>query len=448
MTTPVFVSSTGSNTSPYETWAKAATTLATAITQASTSGDMIAIDAASPPADIAANTTYTALANISIIASTNSGTATITPTTMGTGTWIGNSTTSYNLSFTGAFKVFLYGLTLRIGGAGSVNLFVGNADGGHLELEDCYLWLGTGSAQRIILGPSGVLNAFQRLKNCTFRFGSTGQGIQCAGTTQLEGGSIASAGSAPTTLFANQQNTQAVRWDGGDLSHVTGTLVPSQTLQSSLWTFSQCKVGAGVTFLASQTPANKTSGRVLALDCASGDTHGLFGYYDAFGSVVNDTGIYFTSSPNSVLSGATATPSSWKIVTTANCSYYTPFETPWFGYRNSTLSAVTPYVEIARDVSATAYDNDQVWLDVSAKVTSGSTQATLFTTRMALLGSPAAIPTGAGTGSWSPGGGSPDWSGKLELGSSITPAEVGHIQARVGVGEPSITVYADPQIRV
>jgi hypothetical protein len=30
---------------------------------------------------------------------------------------------------------------------------------------------------------------------------------------------------------------------------------------------------------------------------------------------------------------------------------------------------------------------------------------------------------------------------------SITPAEVGHIQARIVVGEPSITVYADPQIR-
>ena len=98
MTTPVICSSTGSNTSPYETWAKAATTFATAIAQASTSGDVVAVDAASPPADIAANATWTFVANCSVIASTNTGTATIASNGV-VGTYAGGQ---YGIRFTSA----------------------------------------------------------------------------------------------------------------------------------------------------------------------------------------------------------------------------------------------------------------------------------------------------------------------------------------------------------
>ena len=189
--------------------------------------------------------------------------------------------------------------------------------------------------------------------------------------------------------------------------------------------------------LATQTNLNRSSAEVYVFDCASGDTHGLFGYANAMGSVVSDTGIYFTA-------GAAA--QSWKIVTTANCSFYTPFETPWFGYYNTGTSAITPYVEILRDGSATAYQDDEVWMDIAAKVTTTSTLATLYSDRMMLLGTAANQDAGAGLGSWTGEGGTA-WSGKLALGSSITPAENGHIQARIVVGEPASTVYADPQGR-
>jgi hypothetical protein len=39
------------------------------------------------------------------------------------------------------------------------------------------------------------------------------------------------------------------------------------------------------------------------------------------------------------------------------------------------------------------------------------------------------------------------WFGKLSSGS-ITPAEIGPLYGRVVVGEPSLTVYFDPQIRL
>jgi len=190
--------------------------------------------------------------------------------------------------------------------------------------------------------------------------------------------------------------------------------------------------------LATQTHLNFSSAEVVVLDCSSGDTHGLFGYQNAFGSVVSDAGIFVTA-------GAAA--QSWKIVTTANCSYYTPFTTPWLGYYNATLTAITPYAEILRNLSATAYQDDEVWCEVLAKTTDASTQGTPYSDRMTILGTPANQAAGVGLGSWT-GEDATAWSGKVGLNASITPAEVGHISMRFVVGEPSITVYADPQIRV
>ena len=226
---------------------------------------------------------------------------------------------------------------------------------------------------------------------------------------------------------------------GFDLTHLdatTPTLIADSTTQTFLARLVNCKLPSGLVHLATQTATNRGAGEVYLHDCAVGDSHGFFGYYNPMGSIVSDTGIYVTA-------GAAA--QSWKIVTTANCSYYTPFETPWFGYYNTVTTSIAPYVEILRDGSTTAYQDDEVWLDVMAKTNTGSTQSALTTDRMTLLGTPANHAAGAGLGSWTGESGTA-WSGKLVM-ASLTPAEVGHIQARIVVGEPSITVYADPQIR-
>lgn len=434
-----FCSSTGSNTSPYDTWAKAATDFATVIT-GSSSGDRLIVDVTNPPADIGANTTWTFVANCSVIASTNSGTSTVTPTAMGTSAWLGNSTTSYSVTLAGAFQVYIYGLTFRTAGASNVAPGINSSNGGHFELEDCLFWSGTtnGSARVFIGAGSSNVRSYTRLKNCTYRFGATAQGITLAGAVDIDGGSISGAGSTPTTLFGSSNSQDGdYHINGFDASNCTGPLVASHTSCATTYRFEQCKIPSGVTVLATQSVTNKSSAKVWLLDCASGDTHGLFGYYDAFGSVVSDTGIYFT---------AGAAGQSWKIVTSAACSYNTPFVTPWIRPYNTGTSAITPYLEILRDGSTTAYQDDEVWAEFMAKITSGTTLASLSTDRMAVAGTPANQAAGAGLGSWTGESGTA-WSGKIDSGSSITPAEVGHIRARVAVGEPSITVYVDPQIR-
>jgi len=433
----IFCSSTGSNTSPYETWAKAATTFTTAVGAATASGDVIAVDASSPPADIAADTTWTFVNHVSVIASTNSGTSTITPTTMGTTTYLGVSgATSYAITLAGAFKVYFYGITFRVAGSSNKTMTLNSSDGGHFEFDSCYIWIGTSVFASLQLGAPN--SHFTVCRNTVFRFGTTSQAFAIRGRCEFYNCSISSAGSALSTMVANAGNANGRRFVGCDLSHITGTLIENDSNQSAQTTFVQCKLGSGVTVLGTQTSVpNKGSASAVLLDCSSGDTHGLFGYYDAFGSCISDVGIYYTS-------GAAA--QSWKITTTANCSYYTPFVTPSIDLYHTGTSAITPYLEILRDGSATAYQNDEVWGEFSAKVTSGTVMGTAYTDKMALLGTAADQAAGAGTGSWTGEAGTA-WSGKIDSGSALTPAENGHISARVFVGEPSITVYVDPQIR-
>jgi hypothetical protein len=176
--------------------------------------------------------------------------------------------------------------------------------------------------------------------------------------------------------------------------------------------------------------------------------HGIFGYYDALGSVVSDTGIYYSTAPDSVQDGATAKKQSWKITTTANCSAMAPFITPWIPYYNSATSAITPYIECLRDGNATAWTSAEVWAEFGVKTTTGGTQASFPTDWAGIAASGSAQADGAGLGSWTGEAGTAK-SFKCDSGSSVTPAEVGDISGRICVAVASIsgTLYVDPQVR-
>jgi hypothetical protein len=438
----LFVASGGSNTSPYETWAKAATSVQTMLS-AMSAGDIGVIQYNAVPsgdAENAANVTYTLAANCTVVAASNDGGSAFTPTAMGTSNWIGNSTASRSITIAGAFRARFSGLTFRTAGSTTASTQLLQSDGAHFSYEDCYIWHGTThTSSHINLGTADV-QGFAALRNCTLRFGHADQRLFSSVKAVMEGGSVASAGSAPT-IFLNFTRTDpgGATFDavGVDLSHLgSGTLVGDSTTSGSRATFAQCKMGSGYVMLSSQTVANRSGAEVQITDCASGDTHGLFGYADALGTVTSEPSIYVTA-------GAAA--QSWKIVTTANAGPSSPFRTPWMGKWNATLSSMTTSIEILRDGSATAYQDDEVWAEFMAKVTSGSTASSIYGDRCVLGASPANQATGAGTGAWTGEGGTA-WSGKIDSGSAFTPAEVGEILARICVGEPSITVYANPEL--
>jgi hypothetical protein len=420
-------------------WTNAFLTYTAALAAATASGDIIKVHKTHTE-ELSADTSYTHQENISVICVDKDASDALA--TMGDAAWIGNSTTFRTIFMLGANRrVYLYGITLRCSGATLDSIILANSDGAHFEYESCYFWQGNTNAAAAIQVGAVDAQAFVKAKNCKFRFNSSGGRISVLSKLVIEGGEYVSTGTVIASgIFLIQAADPAgssVECTGFDLSYLgANPIVANATSSAFTVRMSQCKLGTGFTALATQTNLNRSSGELYLFDCAVGDTHGFFGYYNPMGSIITDTGIYFTS-------GAAA--ASWKIVTTADCSYYTPFETPWFGYYNTVTTAITPYVEILRDGSTTAYQDDEVWLDVMAKTNTGSTQSALTTDRMTLLGTPANHAAGAGLGSWTGESGTA-WSGKLAV-ASLTPAEVGHIQARIVVGEPSITVYADPQVR-
>lgn len=416
-------------------WTDAYATYGAAITASTGAGDVILVHYTHSE-NVSADTTYTAANHIAVISVDKDNSD--APTPMGTGAWIGHDSSSWSLLMAGAFRVYIYGVTFRVAAGSIDSISIATADGGHYHLEDCYLWLGNNNGSSAIYAGSGAAapNGYVRFSGCTFRFGAAGQSLRVRSAIDFEACVVASAGTAPTNLFNDGLGGTLVRWVGGDISRLgSNAIVGSHANGPTRYEFSQAKFGTSYALLASSlTPANLGNAEVWAWDCHSGDTHGIVGHANALGTMVSDTGIYFTA-------GAAA--QSWKIVTTANASLYTPYVSPWIGKWNTTLSSMTPALEILRDGSATAYQNDEVWAEFMAKVTSGSTAGTLYRDRMALGGSAADQATGAGTGSWTGEGGTA-WSGKCDSGSAFTPAEVGEILARIAVGEPSITVYVHP----
>ncbi len=418
-------------------WEAAKNTLAGAIALATVDGDVILFHKTSQE-NVAANTTITFLANVVMICVDKDNSN--APAVMGTDGWFGHNAASRSITLAGAKKVKIKGLTVRT--ASTYQVIVNSSDGGHFELEDFRHWSSsTITTAPIYLGNAG--NSFIKAKRLTLdvdRASSNTYKAYLFGTVVLEEMNLDMA-SAPTAAVFSESpdfsSSNTVTIVDSDLSNTWESgVIASQSRVTGSWTLVRCKLPANAVLLQSQTLTNLSGHRVTAIDCSSGNTHGLFQHVDAFGSIVSDAGIYFSTG---------AAGQSWKITTTENCSHATPFVTPWISVYHTGTSAITPRFEILRDGNINAYQTDEIGAEFSAKVTSGSVVGTTYSDYMPLLGTPANQDVGTGTSFWD--GDTGAWSGKIDSGTAFTPAENGEILGRALVGEPSITVYLDPQIR-
>jgi hypothetical protein len=429
----------GSNTAPYDTWAKAATTYATAIGAANADGDVILAHYASQE-NLAADTTFTYLADIHVISVDKDNSNALTP--MGTSGWIGHNSANRGINLDGARSVYHYGITWRISGATGDSLSVARANGAHFVFEQNYVWIANSNATSVF--SNGAQDGLTRSEfiNCTFEWGAAGQGWWVRGDTKIVGGSISSSGTALTSLFFTVQTDpggMTVEAEGFDISHNgSGAIIGNCTSGTLQVRMARCTLGSGFGLLAAQTHATGAGPELWLNDCASGDSHIHIAHANNLGSTVIDTGIYVT---------ADAEELSWKVTSTANASYGMPYASPWVDkYNSDVATAITPRIEVLRQGDTNAYETDEIWGEFSYKGTSASTQSTIVRDRMAPLGSPAAQTTGMGIGSWTYTGSA--WSGELEATASFTPAEIGYVRGRVCVGEPSTTVYVSPRVRL
>lgn len=426
----------GDNSSGTEAggWAAAKNTFAGAVALATASGDVIKVHKTSQE-NHSASTNYTLLNNISIIVVDKDNSDALSE--MGEGGWIG-SNVSWSSDISGAYKVRIHGLTIKQGG-GLSRLNLG--DGGSWVLTNILIWCNA-TTQNLNIQIGNTNNNHTHINGLKIKTDRTTPGAHSfvlAGNVEINNLTTEMASTVSASMIKPNSSAaqQEVVISDSNLSALgyTYAILSASTVVSQIFRFYRCKFAAN--YVLFSPTGNKSFGVAIALDCSSGDTHGLFQYVDAFGSIVSDSAIYFTSG---------AAGQSWKIVTTANCSQATPFVTPWIPVYHTDTSAITPRFEILRDGSTTAYQTDEIGAEFSAKVTSDSVIGTTYSDYMPLLGTAANQAAGAGTGSWTGESGTA-WSGKIDAGSALTPAENGEILGRALVGEPSITVYLDPEIR-
>jgi hypothetical protein len=451
MTTYYLSSVDGDNGSDGLSWANAWATFEYAIETASAAASgphTVLIDSAHSES-LSADTTVTAAADINIF-SVNRTTGALEA-----GAVVGAQASNYAVTVNGAWDVYIYGMTIRNGTntTSSRNITINSSDGGHFELESCSLLSNTlGSTNTsIVLGSGGsVANAYTRLKSCTLQLSNAGGTIACASRVELEGCDVTAATVAVNNLFKCQFSSAnaSLLVMGCDLSEVTTTLVANSGATGGFSVvMGNCKLGSGVLPMEAATEIfNKGNTSVELFNCSAGDTH--YGYYhgDDFGSTTAVVTYYADD-------GAVDQNSiniSYKVVTTAYCRFETPYVGPWIAKPHTGTSTVTPSFEGLRVDSATVIQDDEVWGEWSYQGTSGFTLASFVNDRMTPLGT-AANQTSAKTYA--------DWTGSptdtdandsvFKLApAAITPAEVGHIMGRVVVGEPELTIYYDPQIRV
>jgi hypothetical protein len=440
----VYVASTGSNTSPYETWAKAATTLATATGYAS-AGDTIYAHQETETIT-GASVTYTLAAGVKVIGSNDTGNA--PPQTAGTRTQDGSATGGLDivLAGTGSFERidFKCGATLTA----TMTVAAGASDTA-IAFDTCKLYVNSTGASTLTLGfTSASYNQGVRLHNCTVYFGHASSNVVVNCPCESTGTTWSAGATHPTTLFVSTASLRMnATFEGDDFSNISGSLfgVGQGHFKAVM---SRCKVHASVTPLVAT--GTRYDGELWMFDCDSGDTHYKLRHYDPLGSTTVSTSIYVTAD------GATYDGTnrlSWLVTSTSLATYGQPYCSPWIDAYNEATSAVTPYLESLRNANATPYTDTEVWSQWSAKVTAGSARATLSDDSGEIVSAAGA----AGTAQTASALGAGDWTGehatlyafmKLGPGASLTPAEIGDVRFRVVVGKASISdLYVDPKIR-
>lgn len=445
----VYVSSVdGNDADDGSTWALADATLAASLTAAGNGGISYVDNAHSEAPGAAISLTGgTAASPTSALCATRSTGA---PPTASAST--GVVSTNGNAALTVSGYLFLQGLTLRAGSGssqGNASVIFGNTlsaagfwcrlRSGRVEINS------TSGTPRIQVGASNT-NFDDRLIewiDVAVKFGATAQGIATLADLLWRGGSVDAAGAVPTALFRGSTSALAsarVVVEDVDLSALgTGTaLVDVATSGATHFVFRRCKLGASVAITTGTHPG--PGGPTIELiNCDSGDTN--YRYYRATyrGVEQHETTI--------VRSGGASdgtTTVSRKIVTSANTSAVSPYESPTIEYWNETTgSSVTLTVPILTD-NVTLTDAE-AWLEVDHLGTSGVPLGVLVTDRVSdpPFGTPANQTTD-GTSSWTTTGlGTPV---KQSLSVSVTPQEKGLIRVRVIVAKASTTVYYDPKV--
>lgn len=431
-----FVGAGGSNTAPYDTEAKAATSLAT-IAAIWTSSDVVKVNSTFAESVAAPSYTFPTSVGLKLLSVTFNGSGT---GGLAAGASITCSTNGNALNIVSGYA-YVYGISF-IGNNGSstanlVTIMSGTAVTS-ITFDNCTISApGTSSSARITFGgaSSNVVMNFN-LINCTLSNGANK-------TINLRNGrftadNLTLAGSALTSVFQPASaDTQEIDIKNSNLTGVTWTnlVVASGIQMNGYIRFTNCKLQSGFVLSTGAFPY-PGSAPIELIDCHSGDTQYYYQQDSWYGTITTDNTVYYDST-----NGTDSL--SLKLVSSANVTFFHPMVSPPITHFNSSLSSINTTVECVSD--GTTFTNAELWQETTAKNTSGSTLGT--TNRSDRVADILATPANqeSSSVSWTGTGGFGSEIKQKLVSGSFTPAEIGYITTQVFLAKPNATVYINPK---
>lgn len=441
MTTYYLDSSGGSNTAPYDTWAKAATTLATLIAIPLTNADTIYVGPSHSESTGAGGLAASFPSTLGLRMLGVADNTTSPPTTLVSSPTATFATSAGNtVAITGC--AYIYGCIFQAGTSTSsavLSVASGTA-ASQIVSENCRYATGcSGSTARIQIGATGstINKGYEtRFRDCVFHLSATTQRIQLASGRHRFRSCSMDASSAVGTVFslATDGVSDAV-FDACDFSGITGS--PNILDQSGTTTarlrFIDCKFSGTTTYTTGTVPAPGHS----LVEITSPDSM----YLEEFAGIVrSETSI--TKSGTAVTINGTDT--SWKLSSGSGAQYP---QAPLMSLEmlvHITAADVgvskTLTIEFEHD-SATGLTNAQIWPEVIYPKESSDDLGGIATSRPDVLTTPTTW--GSSTATWNNTGGQTN-PNKQKMTVSFTPQREGEGVARVYLGAASKTVYVEP----
>lgn len=422
----LYVDDGGSNTSPFDTWAKACTTgIKGAIADAAcVAGSRIFVGHDSIYTEGAGNVTYTSAGTAAnpVIVYSADNTSGEPPSTYTAGAIEDIDGGVYSITTTG--HIVFYGITFKSG-----NLFriAGNSI---VKLVDCTLQLNRNFAAALLsIANVGSILLFE---NTNLSFVNVGAGITIGNGSVFEwrGGTLQTTDlNELFTGHAGYANIVAIR--GVDLSIMnSGALINgwgSSGDEPDYFEFSGCKFNANVPALVTDTTPVNWPGIAKMISCHSGNIP-FFQEHTYSGDVYFDTAEYLDATYDGT-NGYSA-----KLVTNANASFNRPLRFKladiWCA-ANPTLT-----VHFTHDINGDGSDaqNDELWIEIEYPTNANAAYRQWDrTSKMAVLGTPADLTT---QGTYN------------SIAETISGGAAGIHTVWVCMGVASKTIYADPKIDV
>lgn len=423
----------GSTTSPFETWAKAATTLA-GVTGAA-AGDRYLLNKlhAESVATVSVALPGTVANPVQMLSGTKDTTSGLTDLTAGA--QITYTGTSFNLT---GLCAYISGLKVIGSSASSHDQNYFTSVDNNVEMENCHSELsGAGASSAITFGAAGAGGGGRVvLRNHTFKLGQSGQRIKLLSEVRIHGASFASGTTTPTAIFALGSGTRGngLVIEGLDCTNLGNAFDFAVAAQGGTRVvIRDATVPSGWTGAPMPSAATRMGFEVECYGITKGGTHLRVWNRSATHDLQDSGSVYLDGGASD------SAPYSLYMTTTANVSY------PAGAARSielqaapitSTGSPITWTVEILRQSGAASITDAQVWLE--AELPDGQ----VISTRAGALTTPANLTSSSAA--WT-GGSSPT---KQKVSVTGTPASQGRPILRLYCAIPSTTLYFNPKATV